>query len=149
MNSTVETGESTIVADYMLDEQVGFLLRQAIQRHVAIFESTFGADLTPTQWAVLAKLDEIGATSQNRLGRATAMDVATIKGVVDRLADRGFVMTAPDPGDARRRVVSLTGQGAEEASSRIAAAHTVTEMTLAPLTAAERRTFLKILSKLV
>lgn len=149
MSGSMETGDSIEVSDYLLDEQVGFMLRQAVQRHVAIFESEFGADLTPTQWAVLAKLDEIGATSQNRLGRATAMDVATIKGVVDRLVDRGLVATAADPGDARRRVVSLTRQGAGAVSNHLRIAHDVTERTLAPLSLAERKAFLKLLSKLV
>ena len=47
-------------------------------------------DLTPTQWAALAKLRELGDCSQNHLGRLTAMDAATIKEVVDRLTVRGF-----------------------------------------------------------
>ena len=63
---------------YKLDDQVGFVLRQAQQRHAALFASLMIEGLTPTQWAALSKLAEIGATSQNRLGRLTAMDAATI-----------------------------------------------------------------------
>jgi len=32
-----------------LDDQIGFILRQATQRHAAIFASGIGGDLTPTQ----------------------------------------------------------------------------------------------------
>ena len=68
---------------YVLDEQIGFILCQVVQRHVALFDRLMGGDLTPTQWAALSKLAEVGTCSQNQLGRLTAMDVVTIKGVID------------------------------------------------------------------
>ena len=108
-----------------------------------------GGDLTPTQWATLAKLAEIGSSSQNRLGRYTAMDVATINGVVDRLKERGLVATEPDPTDARRRVVSLTPDGEALYEARIANAHAATAETLVSLLPAERRTLLRLLAKLI
>ena len=75
---------------YILEEQIGFILRQVWQRHATIFSREIGINLTPTQWAALAKLNETGPCSQNLLGRLTAMDVATIKGVIDRLSARGL-----------------------------------------------------------
>ena len=92
---------------YILDEQIGFILRQVWQRHATIFAREIGINLTPTQWAALAKLTETGPCSQNLLGRLTAMDVATIKGVIDRLTARGLTETSPDPEDGRRLLVSL------------------------------------------
>ena len=47
-------------------------------------------EVTTTQFAALAKLAEQGPLSQNQLGRATAMDAATIKGVVGRLVRGGW-----------------------------------------------------------
>ena len=96
---------------YILDEQIGFILRQVWQRHATIFAREIGINLTPTQWAALAKLTETGPCSQNLLGRLTAMDVATIKGVIDRLTARGLTETSPDPEDGRRLLVSLTRAG--------------------------------------
>ena len=96
---------------YILDEQIGFILRQVWQRHATIFAREIGINLTPTQWAALAKLNETGPCSQNLLGRLTAMDVATIKGVIDRLTARGLTETSPDPEDGRRLLVSLTRAG--------------------------------------
>ncbi len=87
---------------YSLDAQVGFLLRQASQRHTAIFAARMIGDLTTTQWAALARLEERGPCSQNLLGRLTAMDAATIKGVVDRLVGRGYAEATADPNDSRR-----------------------------------------------
>ncbi len=96
---------------YVLEEQIGFILRQVWQRHATIFAREIGINLTPTQWAALAKLTETGPCSQNQLGRLTAMDVATIKGVIDRLTARGLTETSPDPEDGRRLLVSLTRAG--------------------------------------
>jgi len=70
---------------YVLDDQGGFLMRVAMQRHTSIFTSRMIEGLTQTQFAALAKLYEVGPCSQNHLGRLIYLDAATIKGVVDRL----------------------------------------------------------------
>lgn len=95
---------------YALDDQIGFLLRRVSQRHLAIFAQAI-PQVTTTQFAMLARLAELGPQSQNALGRETAMDAATAKGVVDRLARQGLVVTSPDPSDGRRRIVALTAAG--------------------------------------
>ncbi|WP_342237303.1 MarR family winged helix-turn-helix transcriptional regulator [Inquilinus sp. OTU3971] len=134
---------------YILDDQIGFILRQVSQRHAAIFASGIGEqDLTATQWAVLAKLLERGPCSQNRLGRRTAMDAATIKGVVDRLGKRGLIETRPDPEDGRRLEVALSPSGRALAERIVPNAHRITEETLAPLDEAEQATLVELLRKL-
>jgi len=134
--------------DYILDEQVGFVLRQAQQRHTTIFAALMIEGLTPTQWAAVARLGEHGACSQNLLGRLTAMDAATIKGVIDRLTRRGFTATRPDPDDGRRLMVELTPDGAAlfEAARPIAAR--ITAETLTPLNEGERARLIALLRKL-
>ena len=139
--------EETGSGDYRLDDQVGFLMRRANQRHLALFAQAI-PELTPTQFAALAKLCELGQASQNALGRATAMDAATIKGVVDRLRRRELVASAPDPGDLRRVFLTPTEAGRALYASVVAAAHAVTAETLAPLEPAERAVFLRLLGKL-
>ncbi len=132
---------------YDLANQVGFILRRATQRHLAIF-SEHVPDLTPTQFAALAMLQRLGPVSQNELGRQTAMDGATIKGVIDRLRKRYLVATAPDPGDQRRVIVSLSATGLETFESYVDTGHAVTAETLAPLSRREQETFLELLRKL-
>src|SRR5690242_5974304 len=133
---------------YVLDDQVGFLMRIAMQRHTAIFMSRMIENLTQTQFAALAKLYEVGPCSQNHLGRLIYLDAATIKGVVDRLHLRGFVTALNDPKDRRRRAVSLTERGREvtEAAMRVAAE--ITAATLMPLTPDEQHAVVKLLRKL-
>lgn len=133
---------------YVLDEQVGFILRQVWQRHSSIFARDIGTNLTPTQWAALSKLAETGPCSQNQLGRLTAMDVATIKGVIDRLTARGLTETSQDPEDGRRLLVSLTRAGQQLAEKVAPNALAITRETLAPLDAKERETLMALLNKL-
>jgi DNA-binding MarR family transcriptional regulator len=133
---------------YILDEQIGFILRQVWQRHTTIFARDIGINLTPTQWAAVAKLAETGPCSQNQLGRLTAMDVATIKGVIDRLSARGLTETSSDPEDGRRLLVSLTRAGQQLAEKAAPSALAVSKETLAPLDTREREMLLALLNKL-
>ena len=133
---------------YILDEQIGFILRMVSQRHAAIFARDIGTNLTPTQWAALSKLAETGPCSQNLLGRLTAMDVATIKGVIDRLTARGLTETSPDPDDGRRLLVSLSRAGQQLAEKIAPNAIAISKETLAPLDAKERETLFALLNKL-
>src|SRR3569623_749372 len=125
---------------YSLDEQAGFLMRVAMQRHTSIFTANMIEGLTQTQFAALAKLHEAGPSSQNQLGRLIYLDAATIKGVVDRLSIRGFVTALSDPKDRRRRAVTLTDEGRRVTEAAMKVAGKITTQTLGPLTASEQRT---------
>ena len=140
--------EKPAAGAYVLDDQVGFLMRVAMQRHTAIFMSRMVEGLTQTQFAALAKLYEVGPCSQNHLGRLIYLDAATIKGVVDRLSARGFVTALDDPKDRRRRAVALTERGREVTDAAIKVAAAITAATLAPLTADEQRAVVRLLKKL-
>ncbi len=133
---------------YKLDEQVGYILRLASQRHATVFNKHSDLGLTPTQFSALVRVAEMGSCSQNLLGRRTAMDVATIKGVVTRLKAKGFVELGTDPGDKRRTVVSLTDKGHEVIAQLHSFGQAVTDETLAPLNTAERKVFLEMLTRL-
>lgn len=142
MNPSAQDGP-----DYCLDDQVGYVLRRVTQRHLAIFSALI-PEVTTTQFAVLARLAEQGPQSQNHLGRATAMDAATIKGVVDRLVRQGLVETAQDTQDRRRLSVALSAEGRALFLRRVEDAQLVSAQTLAGLSAQERMQLLALLSRL-
>lgn len=133
---------------YKLDDQVGYLLRLASQRHALIFQQNIQHDLTPTQFAALMRISEHGELSQNQLGRLAAIDIATIKGVVDRLRDKALVSARPDPGDKRRFLISLTEDGHSIVEDLKALGVAITEATLTPLTTDERETLGRLLAKI-
>ena len=134
-------------SSYQLTDQVGFILRRANQRHLTIFAEHIPS-LTPTQFAALAKLCELGPVSQNELGRQTAMDGATIKGVVDRLKKRNLVNTRPNSDDQRRLFVEASDEGRALYSDNILSAQKVSNKTLQSLSAAEADIFLELLVKI-
>ncbi len=136
-------------SDYVLEDQVGHLFRRAHQRASAIFMETIARRrLTPTQFAALVKIHDEGAVSQNRLGRLTAIDPATMQGVVRRLRARRLVDREPDPSDGRRTLLKLSGEGEALVGATIELGKEVTRETLAPLEDNEKKTFLRLLRKL-
>lgn len=143
----LEADEVDADLEYRLQDQVGFLLRKAHQRHVAIFSARI-SDLTPPQFAALAKLGEVGEISQNQLGAAVAMDAATIKGVIDRLRGRGSVEVEKDEVDKRRLTVRLTADGRTALAALVAEARHITAKTLEPLSQREAQQLAKLLGKI-
>lgn len=138
-----------VLDGYRVEDQVGFLLRRAHQRHAALFQDGMGdADLTPMQFTALIKVVELGRTTQNQLGRMAAMDPATVQGVVRRLITRGLLTASPDPMDRRTLVLAPTHDGADLAATAVACARRITGTTLAPLDEAERVALLSLLRKI-
>lgn len=133
---------------YVLDDQIGYLLRLANQRHSVIFQNNTIDQLTPMQFAALVRISDSEECSQNHLGRLAGMDVATIKGVVDRLQQKGLIRSRPDPEDKRRLLLSLSDQGQVLVGDMKKAGKKITAETLQPLTSQEQKTLLKILRKI-
>lgn len=133
---------------YNLNDQVGYLLRLAHQRHAEIFKLHTIEKLTPTQFSALLRISQQGKVSQNHLGRLAGMDVATVKGVVERLKDKGFVELKPDLEDKRRLVISLSDKGKSIVAGLEEIGANITEETLSPLNDDERATLVKLLQKI-
>lgn len=135
--------------DYRLEAQAGFILRKVHQRATEIFNQVMAEfEITPTQFSTLIKLDDVGESSQNRLGRLVATDPATTLGVINRLKKRNLVQLRPDPSHQRRVLVSLTEDGARMARRMRQRAHAVTKSILAPLNARDRDTLLRLLAEI-
>ena len=135
---------------YRIEDQVGYLLRRAHQRASSIFQTTIGdPNITPTQYSSMVKLHEYTELSQNLLGRLVGMDKATMQGVVRRLRDRGLVDSRPDPGDARRTLLSLTLVGQKLVAKLLMNGPAVSRETLKPLTGPEQRQLLEFLSRII
>ena len=132
---------------YRLEQQIGFKLRVANQKHLEIFSAAM-PDLTPRQFAVLAKLLEEGPLSQNHLGRQVAMDAATTNGVIARLLRKGYVTSTPSETDRRRLNIALTDTGAAAARAAIGVARTISARTTRNLSSREVQRLLALLDKL-
>jgi len=135
--------------NYVLDDQIGYLLRLATQRHSVIFQNHTIENITPTQFSALIKIHDNKECSQNHLGRLAGMDVATVKGVVDRLIQKGLIVSRADPGDKRRLLVSLSEKGEAMIDELKRNGRRITTETLKPLTSQEQKSLLRIIRKLI
>ncbi len=132
---------------YQLDQQIGYKLRLAQQRHVDIFHQHL-PDVTPTQFSVMARLREETELSQNQLGRSVCMDAATIKGVVDRLIERGWLVSNRCEKDKRRHNISLSRRGQSIIANAVKAGADISKQTLEPLNKSEQAQLLSLLDRL-
>jgi DNA-binding MarR family transcriptional regulator len=136
-------------ADYVLEAQVGHLMRRAYQRHLALFQGIMGEDgPTSVQFATLVTLWRQGPLSQNLLGRLLAMDPPTVKGVVTRLMARGLVVREKDANDARLLRVALTPAALAALPGWVERARAITAATLAPLSAPDAARLARLLRRL-
>jgi MarR family transcriptional regulator, lower aerobic nicotinate degradation pathway regulator len=148
--SSASAVNAAAVKSYVLEDQIGFILRRVHQRATEIFNAVMeGFDITPTQFAALSKLHDIGETSQNQLGRLIAMDPATMFGVAARLAKLGLVRQSVDPSDARRVILKLTDKGREVVEGMKSRGVDVSRRTVANLTDEEAQTLCRLLNKIV
>lgn len=141
--------EKNDFSSFVLENQVGFLLRAVSQRNTVLFSEGMVARLTRVQFATMAKLLEIGSCSQNELGRLVLMDRSTIKDVVNRLRKRGFIQVRPDVHDRRQHVLALTELGRKTTRRAIAVAPAITDQMLQRLDCAERKQIIDLLRKMV
>lgn len=138
------------LGDYVLEQQIGFLLRRAHQHASRIFQGhMLAVELTPPQFSTLLKLYELGSVSQNRLGRLIDTDPATMQGISRRLCERGHVVRVQDPLHRRRVCLELTEQGRSTIEQALPLARRVTADSLQKLSAREGQQLAALLHKLV
>jgi MarR family transcriptional regulator, lower aerobic nicotinate degradation pathway regulator len=137
------------LTDFAVEDHVGYLLRRAHQRHVALFTAAVThAELTPTQFTALLKTAQERRVTQNHLGRLAAMDPATIQGVAQRLMARGLIRRGRDPMDRRMAVLEPTEAGVALITSVVSCAQRAHDAALAPLSPEERIQVLALLRKM-
>ena len=108
-----------------------------------------GVDGRRYHYVLLAALDEGGAASQADLSRSTAIDRSDMVAAVNELAGRGLVERSPDPDDRRRNVVSLTDAGRRYLQKLDRLLDRAQDDLLAPLSPAERRQLVDLLTRIV
>ena len=134
---------------YHVTDQVGHLLRRAYQRHLAIFQQTIpDSQLTSAQFVALCAVRDNGPCSLSEIVKVTAIDQATIRGVVERLKGRALLAVGHDATDRRKVVLSLTPAGVQLLAEMIPFAEHITEETFGRLNQAERVAIIYLLRKM-
>ncbi|HCN73504.1 MAG TPA: MarR family transcriptional regulator [Pusillimonas sp.] len=144
-----QSSADTSLARYDFSEQVGHLLRRAYQRHIALFQQIIpDTQLTAAQFVVLCAVKDCGACSLSEIVKRTAIDQATVRGVIDRLKTRKLIAVRHDDVDRRKVLVSLTPVGTDLVGSMVPFAFEITEKTFNGFNPAERLALIYLLNKM-
>lgn len=136
--------------DYIIEEQVGYLLRRVYYHHLSIFQQSLDETrLTSVQFAVLYAVNKLKECSQKELVEDTGIDQATIRGIIQRLKDKQLISQDPDQHDKRKVLIHMTVQGKEELDLAIPIAETITDLTLNTLNPAEKIALKFLLQKII
>ncbi len=111
------------------------------------FESG-GEGLRSYHYRLLAALDEWGPASQADLGRETGIDRSDVTAALGELESRGLVDRKVNPAHRRRNIVTLTSDGERMLARLDQVIDGIQEAVLEPLTPAQRRQLVNLLSKL-
>ncbi|WP_211304822.1 MarR family winged helix-turn-helix transcriptional regulator [Umezawaea tangerina] len=103
-------------------------------------EHSSSTDFTPSQIAVLVRLENGGPATVTDLARAEGVRPQSMGANVAVLEAAGFVEGVPDPADGRRTILSLTAEAREKvAAGRAAREGWLFQAVRATLTPAEQR----------
>ncbi|MCY1241105.1 HTH-type transcriptional repressor NicR [compost metagenome] len=84
----------------------------------------------------------------NEVVRATAIDQATVRGIIDRLKSRELIAVSHDPNDRRKVVVTVTPAGLALIDETVPFAKEISEQTFGGLNPAERVAVTYLLRKM-
>jgi DNA-binding MarR family transcriptional regulator len=108
-----------------------------------------GSGLRSYHYRLLAALDEWGPASQADLGRGTGIDRSDVTAALTELESRHLVERSPDPEHGRRKIVTITPAGVAQLVELDNVIDDVQEQVLKPLTPAQRRQFIALMTKLL
>jgi DNA-binding MarR family transcriptional regulator len=135
-----------------LQGRATWLVSRAQARSSGLLGAAFeahGAGLRSYHYRLLAALEEWGPASQADLGRTTGIDRSDVTAALTELESRAYVERSVDPDHKRRNIVTITAAGVERLLELDKVIDGIQNEFLAPLTEAQRRQFLHLMSRLV
>lgn len=137
------------MSTYRLDSLPTWLLSRASGRSRRLLaDALAAAGARGYHYRALAALEDLGPASQATLGRRAELDRSDVVATLAELEGDALVERAPDPDDARRRIVSITTAGRRRLKALDGVVATVQEELLAPLSGAERAELIRLLGEL-
>jgi DNA-binding MarR family transcriptional regulator len=129
-----------------------WLISRAFARSSAMLSAGFekrGDGLRGYHYRLLAALEQWGPASQADLGRDTGIDRSDVTAALTELEARNLIERRVDPENKRRNIVTITPDGIREVVALDLVVASVQDDLLAPLTPAQRRQFIGLLTRLL
>lgn len=139
--------ETILSAD--LEAHLGYWMRMVSNRVSGSFARALQQRQTSVaEWVMLCRMRQRPGITPGELAEALAMTRGAVSKVMDKLQAKGWITSAVSPSDSRVQLLSLTGQGRRVLPQLAAIADQNDAMFFDCLTAAEKSTLRKLLSKL-
>lgn len=134
---------------YDFSQQIGHLLRKAYQRHMAIFQQGISdSQLTSTQFVAICAIEKLQPCSLSDIVKTTAIDQATVRGIIERLKARNLIAVSHDTTDRRKVTVTLRPDGSALLEQTVPFAYRISEDTFGALNPGERVAIMYLLRKM-
>ena len=128
---------------------VGHLLRRAQQMHAGLWSELGPPELTSPQFAVLLELARRPGASQIELGERTGIDRSTLAEMIGRMVQRGLVDRVEDTTDKRRKLLSISTQGARRLEEGLPLVLQLNQQLVSTLTESEQAQLKTLLEKVL
>jgi len=126
----------------------GHLIRRLHQVSTAYFAEECGGELTAVQYAALVAVGSHPGIDATRLSEIIYFDRSTIGDVLDRIESKGWIRRGYTSSDRRIKRLELSSLGQEVLQHVEPGIRRVQDRLLAPLTAGEARTLVRLLGKM-
>ena len=126
----------------------GHLIRRVHQVSTAYFAEECGGDLTAVQYAALVAIGAHPGIEATRLSEIIYFDRSTIGDVLDRMEGKDWIRRASTPTDRRIKLLELSPAGQSVLQQVEPGIRRIQERLLAPLTATEAKTLIRLLGKM-
>jgi DNA-binding MarR family transcriptional regulator len=126
----------------------GHLIRRVHQASTAYFAEECGGELTAVQYAALVAIGSHPGIDATRLSEIIYFDRSTIGDVLDRMEGKGWIRRESTSSDRRIKRLDLSSAGQEVLQHVEPGIRRVQDRLLAPLTAAEAKTLVRLLGKM-
>ena len=126
----------------------GHLIRRLHQVSSAYFAEECGGELTAVQYAALVAIGSHPGIDATRLSEIIYFDRSTIGDVLDRIESKGWILREYTSSDRRIKRLELSSLGQEVLQHVEPGIRRVQDRLLAPLTAGEAKTLVRLLGKM-
>jgi len=126
----------------------GHLIRRLHQVSTAYFAEECGGELTAVQYAALVAIDSHPGIDATRLSEIIYFDRSTIGDVLDRIESKGWIRREYTSSDRRIKRLELSSLGQEVLQHVEPGIRRIQDRLLAPLTAGEAKTLVRLLGKM-
>lgn len=132
------------------EHSISFMMKMITDRLSSLFAPRMSFALTAPQCRVLMYLEACGGgpVSQRDLGRYLGVSHTTVKGLLQRLEEKGLVRTAHDDTDARVKNAYLTEKSEKMKKDMEQSLQALHEMLMQGISAKEQAGLSSLLSKM-